>query len=126
MARFIMIQIDDNAAADRFVEAVEKGTVLYDPDKIGESPSELGYELEAKVKAVFGVPTMFCECPDYRGVSAPSKTYRWMVHAKCGKPARGAYINPLDLTRKDWKASEQPFFLSMRADQRGYLYRKEE
>jgi hypothetical protein len=123
MARFVMIQIDDNDEADAFVKAIGAYNVIYGTASNDADVTEISYkELIASIKAIWAVPTKFCECPDYPGVSVPSQKYRWMVHAKCGKPAKGAMMHPRDLSLpEDTPSNEIPFYLGMRADQRGWI-----
>jgi hypothetical protein len=123
MARLILIEIPDNADADAFVSAVKNDAVLFAKPAgttvvDGREVEELTWHnLEnAKVEAVWAKPTQFCECDDYAGVSAPTSKFRWMVHAKCAKPRRGANQNPRDLTRPDAKPGEVPYYIGFRAD----------
>jgi hypothetical protein len=125
MARFVMISIPDNADANAFVKAIESDGVIFSvptPD----TETEVRYtELTAKVEAVWAQPTKFCDCPDYAGTSAPTSTYRWMVHAKCARPRKGAMQHPKDLLRPDAPATETPYYLGFRADSKGWRIPKE-
>jgi hypothetical protein len=124
MARLILIEIPDNVGADNFVKAVKAGDVIF--GVANEDGEEKQYQpIDAKVEAVWAKPTQFCTCEDYKGVSAPSKTYRWMVHAKCAKPHPRAMQHPKDLTRDGWKPQEIPYYLGFRSDGKGWVYRKE-
>jgi hypothetical protein len=131
MARLILIEIADNAEADRFIAALKGDNVLrgveVPPADADQAYPEYKWDnLEgAKVEAVWAKPTQFCTCEDYKGVSAPSKTYRWMVHAKCAKPHPRAMQHPKDLTRDGWKPQEIPYYLGFRSDGKGWVYRKE-
>jgi hypothetical protein len=122
MARLILIEIPDNADADAFVEAIKNENVLFAKPVDGAEAEVTMVELSwhdlenAKVEAVWAKPTQFCECDDYAGVSAPTSKFRWMVHAKCAKPRRGANQNPRDLTRPDAKPGEVPYYIGFRAD----------
>jgi hypothetical protein len=128
MARFVMISIPDNKDADQLVAAIERGDFLFGYDKDnGDGTGEYGYKAptDAKVEAVWAKPTKFCECTDWAGVSAPTTSYRWMVHAKCAKPRKGVMQHPKDLTRVDTPANEIPFYLGFRADCKGWRIPRE-
>jgi hypothetical protein len=76
---------------------------------------------------MFGQPTKFCDCADYNNVSAPSKTYAWYVHAKCGKPRKGRMQHPRDLLRLPGsKPVDHPFYLGFRAGKDRWGYDKED
>lgn len=98
VARFVLIEIPDNADADAFVSAVKNGAVIFGrpaPDaEVEVTQQEVVYgPLEGtKVEGLFGAPTKFCECPDYPGTSARSKTYGWYVHVKCGMQIGRAHV----------------------------------
>jgi hypothetical protein len=128
MARLILISIPDNDEADKFIQAIKDDNVLRAVEVRDEFSREGHPEVEwnsldgAKVEAVWGLPTLFCECDDYNGTSAPTQKMRWMVHAKCARPRKGAMQNPRDLTRIDMPAGQVPYYIGFRAGSDKYGY----
>ena len=126
MARLVMISIPDNVDAEAFVKAVEEGYIMYSkPHPTLKNEVSINKLETAKVEALWAKPTQFCECDDYAGVSAPTKAYRWMVHAKCAKPRKGTMQHPRDLTRPDTPAEQIPYYLGFRADSEGFVFPRE-
>lgn len=80
MARYVLVEFDDNAAAKRFVEKVN-----------GEYGAVDGDHMTRRVRAVWAKPTLFCEC---EGKQKSSFGFRvgeksgWWVHSKCGRPTK--------------------------------------
>jgi hypothetical protein len=124
VARLILISIPDNVDAEDFMNAVKANQVIVGQQEEEEGANVWRYKelLGAKVEALFALPTKFCECPDYAGTSTPTKAFRWMVHAKCAKPRKGANQNPRDLLRPDARPGEVPYYIGFRAgiDMFGY------
>lgn len=113
MARFVMVQFDDNDEADNFVKSVGENVVAGNPE----------------VKAVWAMPTMLCEChppwllpnrkDKYQSYCDPvrSKTYGWLVCPKCAKPHPYQVQHPKNLLDGDKPTSERIWYLGFRADQ---------
>lgn len=127
MARFVVVEIPDNAEADAFVEAIQKGMVLYGkPTDVTEgevTQQEYAFEMlgdDWRVPQVYAVPTMFCECLDKKEWSAKSVKYGWWVCAKCSKPKAGALQHPYNLLEKDVDPKERVYYMGFRADRRGW------
>jgi hypothetical protein len=127
MARLLLISVPDNAHAEDFINAVNNGDVIFSTSVVvpdSDDPGEVRYVplLAPKVEAVWGLPTQFCECPDYPGSSVPTAKMRWMVHSRCAKPRKGANQNPRDLLRPDARPGEVPYYIGFRAgiDMFGY------
>lgn len=83
MAKYVLLQFDDDAEADRFLEGVEEGDV-----GIGDGITIA--LLKFAVRGIWRKPTKFCECKTdmRRGGFRRGQKYGWWVHAKCGKPSR--------------------------------------
>lgn len=80
MARYVLLEFDDNAAAQKFVAKVNGEYHAVDSDFSTR-----------RVKAVWGKPTKFCEC--VRGTKGANPFYRakksgWWVHYPCGRPTK--------------------------------------
>jgi hypothetical protein len=126
MARFVVVEIPDNDEADAFVKAIEQGTLFFgvsiDSQDNGDGTGEYGYKglTHAKVPQVYAVPTIFCECPDYKGQSVRSSKYGWWVHVKCAKPRAGALQHPYNLLERNVDARERVYYMGFRADRRGW------
>lgn len=80
MARYVLLEFDDNASAKRFVQGVNEDYAAVLPD----------YKTRRCI-AVWAKPTLFCECT--RGVKGMNPFRRgvksgWWVHAPCGRPTR--------------------------------------
>jgi hypothetical protein len=76
MARYVVLEFDDNDAAGAFLEVV-KDPYLMD-----------GFPDGVKVKAVFAKPTKFCDCP-LPGNIAKGAALGWFICSKCAKARRG-------------------------------------
>lgn len=117
MARYVLVEISDNAEADLLVAALRKGEVLFakPADDVDVVWSGLG---KVEVTAVWAKPTLFCECPvQGEPKSVKSKNYGWMVHDKCSKPRRGVYQHPRNLLDPpDMDIRQRMFYLGFRAD----------
>src|SRR2546423_1462288 len=86
MAKYVLVEFDDDAEADKLVEFIGDGIVIPAPQEGGA-----WQYLKPRIRAVFKKPTKFCDCS--MGKNAKSftrgKKYGWWVHAACGKPTRG-------------------------------------
>lgn len=80
MARYVLVEFDDNAAAQRFVEKVNGEYAAVDPQ----------YNTR-RVRAVWGKPTRFCDCDSGTKGANPYRRGEksgWWLHAQCGRPSR--------------------------------------
>lgn len=87
MPRYILIEFEDNAEADRFCAKVINGT------KKGGRYRLIGY---------FAKPRNFCQCGPLTDRQQASEVrrgskYGWMVHTKCGRPRKQASHSPRNL-----------------------------
>lgn len=128
--RFVVLEIPDNDEAEALIKAVQGGMVLFGRLQHPETPEVAEYAFEMmgegwEVPQVYAVPTKFCECPDYNGVSARSSKYGWWVHAKCSKPRPGAMQHPFNLLERHKPGEEVVYYMGFRADRRPYIIPKE-
>lgn len=102
MARYLLIEVDDNEMAGDLVAAIQdnpQGVFFYKkkdslPD---DKESYQVVELEgARVRALFGKPVNFCECPP-SDRSLRGQKFGWYVCADCGKAKKGACQHPRNL-----------------------------
>jgi hypothetical protein len=99
MARYVLLRIEDNDAAESFVKSIRQQDVFFSQSN-EDGTGSYGY-LKATVLGLFGAPTLFCECDDKSDVSARSKKFGWWVHRKCGKPKKGNMQHPYNLLEPD-------------------------
>jgi hypothetical protein len=84
MARFVLLQFDDDQEAEDFAEmALKQHGVIYDS-------REYIVCAGAKIWGIYQKPTKFCDC-DGSGKKTMigftrGKKYGWWIHAKCMKP----------------------------------------
>jgi hypothetical protein len=113
VARYILIEVPDNTAADAFVKSLTEGTVSY---AVQTEPGEYQMKfLDGKPTGVYMQPTKYCDCPPEKnrsGIVEPksqrgSKFGLW-VHVKCGKPRMGTPQTPNNLLKPDQKPHESP------------------
>src|SRR3954469_2637252 len=84
MARFVLLQFDDDQEAEDFVK---EGALRY-TTKWGDPSDTVPFDY--KVWGVYQKPTRFCDC-DGSGKKTMigftrGKKYGWWIHAKCMKP----------------------------------------
>lgn len=81
MAKYVMLRFEDDKEADILIEAVQSGDV-----------SKLDTVLQfgsAFVRAVFKIPTKFCECTSVKNRGwTRGKKYGWWVCSICHKPSK--------------------------------------
>jgi hypothetical protein len=80
MPRYVLVHFDDNEKAKSFVERVNG-------DYIAVAGSNRGFF----VRAVWAVPTKYCECTRGRDKMWPfTRGLRsgWWLHADCGRPTK--------------------------------------
>lgn len=83
MARYVLLEFDDNADAEALVEAIDAGIVI---------SHEKRSFLKPRLRGLWMKPTQFCECKG-KGKNTRSFTrgtkYGLWVHSACKKPTRG-------------------------------------
>lgn len=76
MARLVVVDFDDNAQADAFIDKL-KGKKSF------------------RVVGLFARPTSWCECPKPTGYAKNEVVlggrYGWWIHRLCRKPRRGTH-----------------------------------
>lgn len=86
MARYVLLEFDDNAQAKAFVAKVNGD---YHVVEMGEGTKPL-----IRVRGVWGKPTLFCECTKMRAPYRGMRPFRhapksgWWVCAQCGRPTK--------------------------------------
>lgn len=95
MARYVLVEFDDNTVAEEFVESlkINGGTYYRGAD---EHMHDVDPE-KARVRAFFAKPTQFCDCKPPSDRQPLSKNYQWRVCPKCNKPIRGQWQHPRNL-----------------------------
>lgn len=88
MAKFVLLQFDDDAQADRLVQALQEWPEAIDiSGQVTAAEPEWYHIVGVKLRGVFKKPTKFCECKSLknRGFSR-GKKYGWWVCSQCKKP----------------------------------------
>lgn len=104
MAKYVLLQFDDDEEADEFVKGAQ----------------EVGYALSASEKSsmwksffivvgVFKKPTLFCDCTGKDDKSARGTKWGWWLHKACGKPKRGMTHHPWNLLHPGEKLTNNPY-----------------
>lgn len=113
MARYVLVEFDDNEEANNFVGMLRGG------DFDGR-PAEVSPDGSVRVVGMFFKPTQFCECPQGEQ-TARGKKYGLQVHS-CGKPIRGRWQHPRNLVKEDDKTLyEQGLYLGIVEPQDGEM-----
>lgn len=104
MARYVMLEFDDNQMAEDFIKAVHEGLgVIYPKQvKIDEDKWESKFiPLVAKVRGLWFKPVNFCECTPQPEDSARNfikgSRFGVYVHKVCKKPRKGGNQFPKNL-----------------------------
>lgn len=80
MARYVLLEFEDNAKAKKFVERVNGSYEAVESRANG-----------IRARAVWAIPTKFCECTRGLRRSFPFTRGRksgWWIHVECGRPTR--------------------------------------
>lgn len=92
MARYILLAVDDNDAAQKLVDMIEKwdNTIEIATNPEATIAEDVALEqISVFVRGMYAKPTIFCSCAMNKNSSfTRGKKYGWMVHAQCGKPRR--------------------------------------
>jgi len=83
MARYVLIEFEDNEAAEGFYE-----TILSGQDTSGA---------KMRVAGVYMKPTQYCECSNPSEKSVRGSKWGLWVHKDCGKPKKGMWQSPRNL-----------------------------
>lgn len=89
MARYVLVEFDDNDEADNFVQILNGGD--FDGHTATASPGSM------RVRAVWFKPTKFCDCKDISNGEGRGKKYGMWAHKTCGKPRKGVCQHPRNL-----------------------------
>jgi len=101
VARYILVEVDDNETAGDFVAVVQReGNVFYYTPANGQGESQIK-TFTAKVVGLFAKPIKFCECPKPGDRQVRGAKFGWWVHAECGKPMKGHCQHPRNLLEPD-------------------------
>jgi hypothetical protein len=96
MARYLLVEVDENDRAIKLMEKLNDVTGL-------------------RVIGLFGKPTQFCECEGPWENSIRGKKYGWYVCPSCGNPRPlGPHQRPRNLLEGDTPETMQNVFLSIR------------
>lgn len=113
MARYILLEVDDNKDADAIHRSVEQGTLFFSRNK-DDGTGEYGYAQGVRVRGVFAKPTTFCECPNPGDKSSRGKKWGWWIHVECGKPEKGQWQHPRNLLEpSDMKVLHRYLYLGI-------------
>lgn len=97
MARYVLVEVDENDRADRLIAKLEGVPGL-------------------RIVGLFGKPTIFCECPPpWPERSVRGKKYGWYMCPQCRNPrAFGPHQRPMNLLHHGVPETMQNVFLSIR------------
>ena len=96
MARYILIEVDDNETAGDLVAALQADGEMHFYHKLDGDEYKVK-SVAAKVVGLFAKPTKFCTCPNPGDRSVKGAKFGWWVHADCGKPKAGGNQHPRNL-----------------------------
>jgi ribosomal protein L37AE/L43A len=89
VARYVLLEFDDNEEARQIVEALQDSGTMY--------VDELGMYVHAKVKGYFFKPTQFCECVPLEDKSVRGAKFGLWICIRCHKPKKGYWQHPKNL-----------------------------
>lgn len=119
MARYILIEVDDNEAAGDLVAAIERGesNLFFYKQQVPLNNGDDAYVVvpltSARVRALFGRPTNFCECKPI-GEVVVGKKFGWQVCTKCGKAVSGLCHIPRNLLAPpEQTPAQRPLYLGI-------------
>lgn len=99
MARYVLVEFEENDDAEKFVEAINNGKVFYTTPhrKLEGEFSVVQPNGDTTVRALFAKPTQFCQCSNPGDRSVRGAKFGWYVHAACGKPKQSSWQHPRNL-----------------------------
>jgi hypothetical protein len=116
MARYILIEVDDNEAAGDFIYALQNypDGIFFHKKLLGGNVDHDEYKVEqlgsARVRGLMGKPSQFCECVNPGDKQVLGKKFGWYVHAECAKPLRGHAQHPRNLLDPEGMPSRERMF----------------
>jgi hypothetical protein len=142
MARLVLITIPDNADAEAFVEAINRGDVILgfpaNENILNREDTYTYGPLKGKAEALWADPTKMCEChPSYqlpnpigkgdKGLlcqAVQSKTYKWWVCSLCNKPHPHQFQHPKNLLDPNEALAPRKYTLGFRTDRSAFIEEK--
>lgn len=109
MARYILLEFDDNGDADDFVASIQRGGAFYgapakeDMDdgtqvvRVGDIVYKDVDPNKIRTKALFAKPTNFCQCQPRPENHVKGAKLGWYVCRKCAKAVAGVFQYPRNL-----------------------------
>jgi hypothetical protein len=102
MARYILLEVDDNEAAGDLVTSIQDNleVFFYKKDNEADSDELSPYTVQrlfARVRGLYMKPTKFCECNPFTGTIILGDRFKLMVHRVCMRPVRGQWQHPRNL-----------------------------
>lgn len=101
MARYVLIEFDDNNDAETFVKAVEEVQGILVTTQHPKIPDQYGVvkpSHDYRIRGLYAKPTRFCECSDVLfNERRKGAKLGWYVHPTCGRPVRGSWQWPRNL-----------------------------
>jgi ribosomal protein L37AE/L43A len=107
VARYVVVEFDDNDEADSFVNTLG----VFNPSDDGSS---------MRVIASYMKPTQFCECPKPEEKSVRGKKYGLWVCRMCNKPHKKMWQSPRNLLAPDEKIAQRKMMFNL-VEPRGTL-----
>jgi hypothetical protein len=104
MARYILVEVNDNETAGDLVAALQIDGEMHFYHKLQATPEDREYTVKsvaAKVVGLFAKPVKFCDCPNPGDKQVRGAKFGWWVHAVCGKPMKGHCQHPRNLIEPD-------------------------
>jgi hypothetical protein len=97
MARYVLVEFDNNGDAEGFVTTIT-------------DPSNTGF---VRIVGVYMKPTQFCKCSNPGDKSLRGQKYGLMVHKDCGKPKVGVWQSPRNLLLENEKPAGRKLSLNL-------------
>lgn len=97
MARYVLLQIDDNADAEAYVASLRSPAKNLIAVPLTDDPDQYRMaEIEIKVRGLYAKPTRFCICQP-QGLRVRGAKLGWWVCAKCKLPLDNKWLMPNNL-----------------------------
>jgi ribosomal protein L37AE/L43A len=94
MAKYVLLEFDDDAEAESFSNILIEDTTRNNSGSM-------------RVRGVFKKPTQFCSCVPMEKSSVRGAKWGWWICKKCGKPKPGAMHQPRNLLEPEGTPSHQ-------------------
>jgi len=98
MAKYVLLEFDDDAEAESFARTIMQNDRLIDLADTVET---------IRVRGVFKKPTQFCTCVPMEKSSVRGAKWGWWLCSKCAKPKSGAMHQPRNLLEPEGTPSHQ-------------------